>query len=113
VFLASVITAPAPNAGRVLRQDARAWPKIEDALRRRAGCVLAVAREHGHRTLILGAWGCGVFQNNPRMVADAFGIWLASAEFQGCFQRVVFAVYDTSHNKETLCAFQARFRGTR
>lgn len=112
VFWASVITAPAPNVGQVLRRDARAWPKIEDVLRRRAGYVLAVAREHRHRTLILGAWGCGVFQNNPRMVADAFGIWLTSPEFRGCFERVVFAVYDTSRNRETFRAFQARLGGT-
>lgn len=110
VFLASVITAPAPNAGQVVRREANAWPKIEEVLRRRAGYILAVARKHGHRTLVLGAWGCGVFQNNPRTVADAFGIWLTSPAFRGCFERVVFAVYDTSRNRETFHAFQARFR---
>ncbi len=72
-FLASVITAPAPNAGQALGRDPTAGAKIEEALRRRAGYVLAVARDNGHRSLLLGAWGCGVFRNNPSMVADAFG----------------------------------------
>ncbi|MEM7345257.1 MAG: TIGR02452 family protein [Chloroflexota bacterium] len=109
IFLASVITAPAPNAGEVLRRDANAWPEIEATLRHRAGLVLAIARDKGHRTLLLGAWGCGVFRNQPAMVADAFGTWLTSPEFTGCFDRVVFAVYDPTKQQETLKAFQARF----
>jgi uncharacterized protein (TIGR02452 family) len=58
---------------------------------------------------LLGAWGCGVFQNDPAMVADAFGQWLESPRFQGCFDRVTFAIYDSSKSQETLKAFEARF----
>jgi uncharacterized protein (TIGR02452 family) len=111
-FLSSVITAPVPNAGQVLRHDATAGPRIEAAIRRRAGIVLAIAREQRHRTLLLGAWGCGVFRNTPSMVADAFGTWLMSPEFRGCFDRVVFAVYDTGGEQRILRAFQTRFRET-
>lgn len=108
-FLASVITAPAPNAGQVLRRNPTAHSEIEQVLRRRAGYVLAIARDNGHRSLLLGAWGCGVFCNNASMVADAFGQWLESPLFHGCFDRVVFGVYDSSQNKDTLKAFQSRF----
>jgi uncharacterized protein (TIGR02452 family) len=108
-FLASVITAPAPNAGQLYRRDPHAGPEIERVLRRRAGYVLAIAADQGHRSLLLGAWGCGVFQNDPAMVADAFGQWLESPRFQGCFDRVTFAIYDSSKSQETLKAFQARF----
>lgn len=108
-FLASIITAPAPNAGEVLRRDATAWPAIETTLRRRAGIVLAIAAEHNHRSLLLGAWGCGVFRNQPSMVADAFGAWLEHPRFQGCFDQIVFAVYDPSPGQHNLHAFQARF----
>jgi uncharacterized protein (TIGR02452 family) len=110
IFLASVITAPAPNAGQVLRRDTTAGPRIEATLRRRAGIVLAIAREQRHRTLLLGAWGCGVFRNTPSLVADAFGAWLLSPAFRGCFDRIVFAVYDTSRDQRTLRAFETRFR---
>ena len=108
-FLTSVITAPAPNAGQVLCRDSSAGAKIEATLRRRAGYVLTVARDNGHRSLLLGAWGCGVFRNDPSMVADAFGQWLKEPGFQGCFDRVVFGVYDPSKSQKTLKAFQNRF----
>lgn len=109
LFLASVITAPAPNAGVVREREPQAVGDIETALRRRAGCVLSVAAAHGHRTLLLGAWGCGVFRNDPAQVADAFGAWLESPQFAGAFDRVVFAVYDTSKTQGALRAFEARF----
>jgi uncharacterized protein (TIGR02452 family) len=109
VFVASVITAPAPNAGQALRRDPAAGEAIEAALRQRAGLVLALARAQGHRELVLGAWGCGVFMNDPAMVADAFGRWLASETFAGAFERVTFAIYDRSKGREVGAAFERRF----
>ena len=108
MFLASVITAPAPNAGVVLTRKEAAQSDVEMTLRRRAGLVLAVAAEHGHRTMLLGAWGCGVFRNSPALVADAFGKWIESTTFAGAFDRVVFAIYDRSDRQSTLSAFRQR-----
>ena len=108
-FTASVITALAPNAGEALRRDPQAGPDIEACLRRRAARVLAVARHQGHRHLLLGAWGCGVFRNDPSMVADAFGTALESTAFADAFDSVTFAVLDRSKSGATRAAFEARF----
>lgn len=108
-FLASVITAPAPNAGQALARNPHAGPGIEACLRRRAAMVLAVARDKGHRHLLLGAWGCGVFRNDPCMVADAFGTALESTAFADAFDSVTFAVLDRSKTGATRAAFEARF----
>lgn len=111
-FLASVITAPAPNAGQHIRhtEDSKAkWLEVEQTLKHRAGIVLAIAEENKHRTLLLGAWGCGVFGNSPAMVADVFANWLENQRFLGCFDRVVFGIYDSSQEKRTFSAFQRRF----
>jgi len=94
-----------------LSRESNALPKIEAALRRRAGLVLAVAADNGHRTVLLGAWGCGVFRNDPALVADAFGKWLESDKFAGAFDRAVFAIYDRSKDRATLSAFKQRFIG--
>ena len=90
-ILASVITCPAPNAS-ALRQQRKVDPvALEATLRRRAGFVLAIAKQHGVERLVLGAWGAGVFGNDPALVADAFRVWLAG-RFSRSFAEVVFAV---------------------
>lgn len=105
LFYASVITAPAPNANQAIRHGEPA-DAIEPALRRRAGLVLGVARDNGHRTLVLGAWGCGVFGNDPTMVASSFRHWLHETSFRSAFDRVVFAVYDKTDGQGVLGAFR-------
>jgi hypothetical protein len=36
-----------------------------------------------------------------------YKIWLSDRRFLGCFDRIVFAVYDPSPEQKTLKAFQA------
>jgi uncharacterized protein (TIGR02452 family) len=41
--------------------------------------------------LVLGAWGCGVFQNDPAQVAGAFrGLLGPGGRFARTFEHVVF-----------------------
>ncbi len=108
-FLASVITSPAPNAGEEHKRKKNAGPKIRETLHERAGHVLSVAAIEGQRRLVLGAWGCGVFRNDPHEVANAFGHWLESPLFAGAFDHVVFAILDRSRDHANLRPFQARF----
>lgn len=104
-FEASVITAPAPNAGEARRK--REGEKVSATLRRRAGMVLAIAQDNGHRRLLLGAWGCGVFQNDPTEVAGVFKDWLIGARFAGAFDQVDFAIHDNTQDRRVLTAFRA------
>lgn len=107
-FTASILTMPAPNAGEHVRHGRGGVRAIRETLERRIAMVLAVARARGYRTLVLGAWGCGVFRNDPVQVAELFDRALKSPAFEGAFERVVFAVYDRKRgpNRE---AFEARF----
>jgi uncharacterized protein (TIGR02452 family) len=110
--LASVITAPAPNAGAVLQNEPQNAGAIEPALRRRAELVLTIARAHGIERLILGAWGCGVFRNDPKLVATVFADMLKpTGKFAGAFQQVTFAVFDRSVGEATYWAFADQFKG--
>jgi len=109
-FLAGVITAPAPNAGEYLRRHAGRKSAVHSVLRRRAGIVLAVARKHQMSSLVLGAWGCGVFKNDPAVVASAFSDWLHDARFVSCFHRIVFAIY--GRDESNLRAFAYQFSPT-
>ncbi|MGW6710525.1 TIGR02452 family protein [Streptomyces sp. NPDC054956] len=92
-FRAGFLTSPAPNAGTIRRQEPDREAEIPAALVRRAELVLEVAALHGYRDLVLGAWGCGVFQNDPAQVAEAFR-GLLTGRFAGVFERVVFGILD-------------------
>lgn len=88
----SVITAPAVNCSAMkIAEDARRAPEVMQA---RAVRVLQLALARRVEVLILGAWGCGVFKNDPRFVARIFGDALRRAPFAGAFRRVVFPVPD-------------------
>ena len=111
--MASVITAPAPNAGAVSQNEPRNLPLVEPALKRRAHLVLQIAQAHGVEKLVLGAWGCGVFRNDPRMVAAVFAELLGKGgEFERAFAKVAFAVFDSSENLETYRAFASALETT-
>lgn len=107
----SFLTCPAPNAGQALRRDAGAGEEIARTLRERAGLVLAVAAHHGVDELVLGAWGCGVFRNDPEQVADAFHAHLVAGTgaYRNIFAKVVFAVWDRTPQSPNRAAFAARF----
>ncbi|WP_043488065.1 MULTISPECIES: TIGR02452 family protein [Streptomyces] len=103
------LTSAAPNAG-VIAQRGMDTSRLPEALASRAGRVLEVAVAHGYRHLVLGAWGCGVFRNDPAAVAEAFRAHLvAPGRFAGRFQRVVFAVLDRRTDSPTRDAFAAAF----
>jgi uncharacterized protein (TIGR02452 family) len=105
-YLCSFITSPAVNAG-ASREKSRGVIRAEMA--RRVRKVLAIAAGHGHDAVVLGAWGCGVFRNDPEVVAELFRESLGG-EFHGAFVRVVFAVLDTSDDEHFIGPFRSRFR---
>ena len=109
----SFITAAAVNAGAVRQNQPQQVDQIEPTLRRRARLVLAVAALHGCDALILGAWGCGVFKNDPAMVAAIFADVLDELLFKHRFAHVEFAVYDPSPQQSTFAAFEQAFNANR
>ena len=102
-FTSSVLTLPAVNMGQVLLKG-EDCDTAERVMRRRMKLALAVFAERGAKNLVLGAYGCGVFRNDPVKIA-AWWEELLSGEFKGVFEQIVFAVLDRSKNKACLNAF--------
>lgn len=88
----AIITAPAVNTGVVKQQEPKQLPRVEAVMKRRIRKVLALSLLNGHRTIVLGAWGCGVFQNDPREIAGYFREVLTT-DFRNRFKKMVFAIY--------------------
>ena len=62
----------------------------------------------GHTNLVLGALGCGAFQNPPELVARLFKEVFQEEEFKGRFESVDFAILKASYDQDNrnVTAFQ-------
>ena len=103
-YLVTFLTSPAVNAGVVKQRETDKINLIESVNKERARKFLWIANQNQHKTLILGAWGCGVFQNDPQMIALIFDE-LLKGEFANCFERVIMAIYDKTPTRKVYNAF--------
>ncbi|MEV5242525.1 TIGR02452 family protein [Streptomyces cinnamoneus] len=109
-YTVGFLTSPAPNAGVIAQRAPQETGRVPAVLAERAGRVLEVAAAHGYRSLVLGAWGCGVFRNDPRQVATAFATHLTGpGRFAHRFEHVTFAILDRRTDSPTRSAFTAAF----
>ena len=97
-----LITCAAPYAPTVGREESARLLKM------RIHRVLEIARAWGHETLVLGAWGCGAFGNDPTRTAGDFRSAL-EGEFRNVFSEVVFAIADWSPERRFLGPFREVF----
>jgi uncharacterized protein (TIGR02452 family) len=104
-WLLSFLTCAAPYAPAI------GQPQAGDLLQKRIHRVLAIARAFGHATLVLGAWGCGAFENDPYRTATDFRQALKS-DYSGAFSDVVFAIADWSPERKFLGPFRDVFAAT-
>ncbi|MCC7448152.1 MAG: TIGR02452 family protein [Anaerolineae bacterium] len=109
-YRCSFLTSPAVNAKVVLDRNPKLRPAIREAMQHRINKVLAVAAAHQQDTLILGAWGCGVFGNDSAEIAGLFHTAL-TGDYQGVFDTVVFAVTDWSPEQRFIGPFRKVFQG--
>lgn len=84
-----IVTSPAPNASVVRDQEA-----VRSAMTERIKRLLNAFKINKHDTLVLGAFGCGVFKNDPLEVAITFRRYLESEQFKNFFKRIIFAILD-------------------
>lgn len=109
-YVASMVTAPAVNRGAIARNEPQRLGELEAAMLARIEMVLALAVHHGHTALVLGAWGCGVFGNQPSDMARWFAEHLLrNPKYRNAFQHVTFAVLD--RKGAAVAAFEAQFTG--
>ena len=107
-----VISCAAPNlrkapANQYNPEGGQAVSILPDDLRRlheqRARAILAVAADNGVDILVLGAFGCGAFRNDPRVVAKAYANVLKDCSRY--FDLVEFAIFCRDFETENYDAF--------
>jgi uncharacterized protein (TIGR02452 family) len=101
-WLLSFITCAAPYAPAIGQVKSRYL------MQQRIHRVLDIAGAYRYTTLVLGAWGCGAFGNDPHHTAADFRNALEN-EFSGAFSDVVFAITDWSSERRFLGPFRDEF----
>lgn len=87
-----VITCPAPSAYMMAYE---AMPLYVRRIER----IVASAIVNNVECIVLGAWGCGAFGQNPMLIARAFATVLNN--YGGYFKKIIFAVRPTSDGEES------------
>jgi uncharacterized protein (TIGR02452 family) len=106
-FVASIITAPAPNTGPYMKGGG-SLAELEKCFERRWRNVLAIGLAEKMPTIILGAWGCGAFGGDPEVASRTAKT--ALADFAPAFERVVFAIPGRGkRSSENLRVFRQQF----
>ena len=99
-YTVNVLTCAAPNLRAIPsnRMNPNAGERVSvttqelfEMHKKRGRRILNIAKENGNEVVILGAFGCGAFQNPPEIVAEAYRELIK--EFEGAFETVEFAVY--------------------
>jgi len=60
--------------------------------------MLSLAYLNNCDNIILGAWGCGVFKNDPQTIANFFHEILVLEEYKYMFNKVIFAVINDNNS---------------
>jgi uncharacterized protein (TIGR02452 family) len=107
-YSCSIITSPAVHANGVRRYMPARMGEITSAMWHRILKVLAVAERHGHKSLVLGAWGCGAFGNDGNEIAKLFRKAL-EGNFCGAFDYILFAITDWSEDERFIGPFMRNF----
>lgn len=106
------LTAAAANAGAMARNQPDELPRSPAVMRRRIALVCWAAHREGYDHLVLGAWGCGAFRNDPTLIARLFAEQLGpGGPWSGVFRRIVFAVYDPGRERPCFTAFERAIGG--
>lgn len=106
----AVLTVAAP----IIRDKWKVSEVYLDLMYQRISSMLYCAAAYGYTHLVLGAWGCGAFGNDPEEVVDLFRDVIANFRYNGknvhqLFETISFAVPYNEKRPGNHLAFKAVF----
>lgn len=108
-YLASFITSPAVQAKKLREWEEESLPQIESVMTERIRKIIQVAIYHQHRTIVLGAFGCGAFGNDPVQISGCFHKVLVEEGYQRYFDKIVFAIFEQADDQPNRSTFKRVF----
>lgn len=93
-----------PNSGKAVSINSSELLNLHIKRMKR---ILDIAKVNNEEVMILGAFGCGAFQNSPEIVAEAMARVIR--EYLYDFKAIEFAVYCSPNNTKNYDVFNRRF----
>ncbi len=69
-----------------------------EGMKKKIRAILRVGVLTHHDAIVLGAFGCGAFKNNPKIVAPLFREVIQEPEFQGQYKLIAFGIPENGSN---------------
>lgn len=91
----SFVSVAAMNRPRLV--EGLIAPELIEGTLNKMRTILRIGLYHGHDAVVLGAFGCGAFQNPPRHIAYLFKEVINEPEFKNKYRCIVFAIIE-DHN---------------
>ena len=101
---ANILTCAAPNKLNCINYNKFTFEENSKYLKSRIDFILNIFAQTYNEVLILGAYGCGVFNQDPREVASIFND-LLKTKYIGVFKKVIFAVPNINSNNPNYTEF--------
>ena len=93
-FTAAVFASAAYNCGHDRPADDQTYRQnTQEKIR----TMLRAALINGHDSVVLSAFGCGAFHNDPRLIASLYREVFTEPEFFGQFKRIAIGIIE-DHN---------------
>lgn len=89
----TVLTSAAVNMKEIIKRNESI------TLKNRMRKLVKIFAREGCKSIVLGAFGCGVFGNNPEDVAGYWIDLLIDEEYEKYFETIIFSVYDGKAEK--------------
>jgi uncharacterized protein (TIGR02452 family) len=98
-----VVTLPALRLSGVLDTRGNIYhqskgPEYRDITKNKIRLMLSLAHKMNCRNIILGAWGCGVYGNDPEVISGYFNEVLVSECYSQLFNKVIFAIINDENS---------------
>ncbi|MBQ2955828.1 MAG: TIGR02452 family protein [Clostridia bacterium] len=107
-FQTDVITCAAPYYNSEKKHPVN-MEHLKSVFRNRIRNILETAMACGADRLVLGAFGCGAFNNPPDLVAGVFRELLLDSGYFRFFEKIVFAIKPSGADCPNLRAFRNAF----
>lgn len=90
-YSVDVLTSPAPNYRQAIINNPSNIPNFREVMHARIDKILSLFKSQDIDTLVLGAFGCGVFGCPPEIVAECFKD-LLYGKYKNAFKQIIFAI---------------------